>query len=102
MTINLEHIDGKRFTLLLMSTSAEGDDDWAVLPGVARHEDGCLFIDRGPRAFEVRAEWIERVQPVDPELRRLLRGAEYYLALTVGHLDDDPAGYVPTGLKWPA
>jgi hypothetical protein len=102
MTMNLDQIDGRPFTLLLMSTTPEGDDDWAVLPGLARREGGSLFIDRGPRPrFEVRPEWIDRVKPVDPELRPILRGADFYLALTAGHLDDDPADFVPTGLKWP-
>jgi hypothetical protein len=98
---NLNEISGKRFTLLLTATF-EGEDDWAVLPGVARLESGTLFIDRGPRPrFEVRPEWIDRIKPVDPPLRGIFRGADYYLALTVGHTDEVPGDLAPTGLRWP-
>ena len=34
---NLNEISGKRFTLVLTAMS-EGEDDWAVMPGIAQLE----------------------------------------------------------------
>ncbi len=102
MAINLGDISGKAFALLLTSTTPAGEDEWAVMPGLARLESGKLFIDRGPRPrFEVRPEWIGRIKPVDRPLRGILRGADYYLALTVGHVGEVSADLEPTGLRWP-
>jgi hypothetical protein len=97
-------LNGKPFTLLLMGTTPDGKDDWAVFPGVARVEEDGLYIDRGPKArFKIRPEWVSRIRPVDASLRSTLRDAEYYLPLTVGSLasggnDDD---LLRTSLKWP-
>ena len=97
--------DGKPFTILLMGTTPDGRDDWAVFPGIARVEEDGLYIDRGPKArFEIRPEWVSRIRPVDASLRSTLRDAEYYLPLAVGNLpsasteEDD---LLMTGLKWP-
>ena len=103
-TVDLATLNGKPFTLLLMGTTPSGEDDWAVFPGIARLEDGGLYIDRGanPR-FEIRAEWIDRILPVDPATRSTLLGADYYLSLRVGALPtaEDSNDFLQTGLKWP-
>jgi len=100
----LDAFNGKPFTILLMGTTPDGKDDWAVFPGVARVEEDGLYIDRGPKArFKVRPEWVSRIRPVDPSLRSTLRDAEYYLPLSAGNLpsggNDD--ALLMTGLKWP-
>jgi hypothetical protein len=102
--VDLATLDGKPFALLLMGTTSSGKDDWAVFGGIARLEDGTLYLDRGadPR-FEIRAEWIDRIQIViDPVVRETLLDADYCLSLTVGRLPDDDSGdFLQTGLKWP-
>ena len=102
--MDLTTLDGKLFTLLLICTTPEGEDDWAVFPGIARVEDGKLYLDRGAKPrFDIRPEWIGRIQSVDPALRKTLRDADYYLPLTVGSLPsgDDADDLVQTGLNWP-
>jgi len=96
--------DGKPFTILLMGTTTDSKDDWAVFPGIARIHEVGLYVDRGPKArFKIRPEWLSRIRPVDASLRSTLQGADYYLPLTVGTLpsganEDD---LLMTGLKWP-
>jgi hypothetical protein len=103
--MDLTALDGKALTLLLLGTTPEGDDDWAVFPGISQVEDGQLYIDRGAKPrFDIRPEWIDRIQAVDPALREMLRDADYYLPLTVGSLPtgDDGDDLIQTGLKWPS
>ena len=61
-------------------------------------------MDRGDKPrFDIRAEWIGRIQSVDPALRKTLRDADFYLPLTVGSLPsgDDEDDLIRTGLRWP-
>ena len=102
--LDLKTLDGRPFTLLLMGTTPEGEDDWAVFSGVARPQDGTLHIDRGTEpSFEIKLEWIDRIRPVDRELRSMLLDADYFLSLTIGRLsvDDDGNDLLQTGLQWP-
>lgn len=88
--LDLRTLDGRRLTLLLMGATEKGEDDWAVFSGIARLEDGTLYMDRGEKPkFEVRSEWIEQIRPVDPLMRGALLEADYFLPLPVGML---PAG----------
>ena len=101
--IDLSALDGKPFTLLLMGETSDGEDDWAVFPGIARVRGDTLCIDRGFKPpFEVRPEWFCRIQPVKESLKATLQDADFYLPLTVGPIpavgSDD---LLATGLKWP-
>jgi hypothetical protein len=103
--VDINNLDGKRLTLLLMGTKEDGDDDWAVFGGIASLEAGVLYMDRGegkPR-IKIREEWLGRIRMVEPESRETLLDADYYLPLTIGNLppDEDGAGFDSTGLKWP-
>ena len=50
-------LDGRPFALLLMGTTANGEDDWAVFAGIARVEANALHVDRGTKPrVEIRAE----------------------------------------------
>ena len=64
-----------------------------------------LLLDREPKpTFEIRPEWYERIQSVtNEEVRRILRGADYFLRLYVGDVPGEakPGDFEQTGLKWP-
>lgn len=94
---------GRRLALLLQGEDEQGQDDWAVFTGTVREDGGRLFLDREQGALDLQKDWIERVQPVEPEVSEVLLGADYVLSLSVGTLPDDVSaeGLEPTGLKWP-
>lgn len=49
-------------------------------------------------------DWVDRIQPVEADLREIFRGADYFLPLTVGNLPEeaDVSQYELTGLTWPS
>lgn len=103
--VDLTRYDGKRFALLLCGQSEDGEDDWAVFPGIARLRDNCLFLERSRDAphVEIQPEWYERIKPTNNTSRDILQGADYYLGLTVGNIsDEDAKGLEGIGLKWPS
>ena len=42
--MEVSSLSGKRFTVLLMGTTPDGKDDWAVFPGIARVDDEGLTL----------------------------------------------------------
>ncbi len=102
--MDLSEYDGKQFALLLCGETDDGEDDWAVFPGVARVRHGALFLERhGDKPdIEILPEWQDRIRPTNDKTKQILQGASYYVSLTVGKKPDEKdAGYVPTGLQWP-
>jgi hypothetical protein len=102
--VTLAEVDGKPFALLLCAETEDGENDWAVFPGIARVRDGTLFLERSGNDpdVEIRPEWHHLIRPVKPEVRQILLGADYSLSLSVGNLPDDAGPeYLSTGLKWP-
>lgn len=98
------NIIGSSFCVLLMREAAEGEDDWAIFSGTLKQNSTGLFLDRGTKApFEIRAEWIDHIKPVDSEVKDILLDAEYYLPLSVGSIPEGESteSYIDTGLKWP-
>jgi hypothetical protein len=98
--VNVSELNGKPFAVRL----TDEDNDSAVFSGIARWDGSTLLLDRSPKpAFEIRAEWHERIQlATNVDARKILLGADYFLRLYVGKLPDDAAEeYEQTGLKWP-
>ena len=84
---------------------ADGTDDIAIFTGTGQWDGQHLVMLRGhgQPPLEVQGEWLDRLTPVDLDLRSELLGAEYYFLVTIGPL---PAGgdvnqYRETGLTWP-
>ena len=97
-------LEGRLVAVLLMGKALTGEDDWAVFTGTIHSDDCGLFLEREAKPrFEIRAEWLDRIEPVDPSLKDLLMGAAYYLPLTIGPLAEGESAenYITTGLKWP-
>ncbi len=103
-TADVTALDGKTLALLLCGETDEGEDDWAVFPGVARIRDGALYLERSGDQpdVEILPEWHARIRPTNESVRQILQGAEYFVALSVGSKSEDEDGvYLPTGLRWP-
>jgi len=102
--VDLTQYEGKTFALLLYGETADGEDDWAVFPGVARLRGDSLYLERSndQRDVEIRPEWYERIKPTNEKSRAILQDADYYLGLTVGNVSVDEAkGLERVGLVWP-
>jgi hypothetical protein len=91
--------------MLAWSRKPDGTDDVAVFTGIGDWDGQRLVMLRGhgEPPFEVSDDWLDRLEPVDPDLQAELLGAEYYFSVTVGPLPDgaDMNEYQETGLKWP-
>jgi hypothetical protein len=103
--MNAFDYDGKRFAVLVMGTDHDGKDEWVKFFGTATYDGTALLMDRGTKGdpFQIRDEWLDRIEPVPDALRDMFPGADYWLRLTSGPLppETDDKDYVPTGLKVP-
>lgn len=86
---------GQQLSVLIMGDTDDEEDDWPVLTGMVTQRGERLILDRPEGAFALRAEWLDRVRPVDPRVRGVLLGADYVLPLRVGDL---PASATPRQL----
>lgn len=87
-----------------MGETSTGEDDWAVFSGTLKKNASGLFLDRGLKPpFEISPEWIERIQPTGPDVKKILLNAEHYLSLSVGPIPEGESidSYISAGLKWP-
>jgi hypothetical protein len=103
--MNLHELNGKGIALVLMRKDEVGDDDWAVMEGRAVVRGEELYLERaaGQPLFPVPSDAIERIRPVDEDLKDILLGAELCIPLTVGTADEDvdPDTLVELGYVWP-
>ncbi|MBQ0797088.1 hypothetical protein [Zhongshania sp.] len=92
----------KRFALVLWAEDEQGEEDVAVFSGTLIKEGNLYFLQRrsgqGP---EIREEWLERIKPVDDELKETLMGCEFQLSLSVGKAISGQVLESFGGLKWP-
>jgi hypothetical protein len=100
---DLHQVEGKNISLLLISIS-ERDQDYAVITGTALWNDNVLRVDFGQNEplFTVPKYALDRLRPVNDEVRDIIRNAEFYLPLFITDLpsDADPASWIYTGLQW--
>jgi hypothetical protein len=95
---------GKKLAVLVMGTDDNGEEEWVTYFGTAVYDGTTLFMDRvKDPPFEIRAEWLDRIEPVPDTVRHILKNADLLLRLTCGPLppDADEHEYLPTGLKVP-
>ena len=101
---DLNHIDGKKLAMVAWSNDADGKDDVAVFTGTAVLTESGITLKRSDASsFELRDEWIERIEKVPSHLKETLMDADYLFSVSVGNLSDgsDFSGFEETGLKWP-
>ena len=95
----------KVLALIATATDEKGQEDVAVFTGTIRLSGERLFFDRGPdsKQFEIPSHWIGRFDPVVPEVKDILMGADYSISVSVGNLQHgtDLTGFESMGLKWP-
>lgn len=103
---DLAHIHDKKFAVIIVEDNGTENGAWYVLAGVAKWRDGHLFVDRGIDApeFSIPDDTLDRVKPVQPDVRGVLEEADYYTMLSLGPLpeDADPSEFTHTGLKLPS
>jgi hypothetical protein len=103
--VNPADVHGRCLAMMVWGKKADGTDDVAVFTGTAEWDGQRLVMLRrhGEPPLEVQGEWLDRLKPVDPDLRSELLGAEYYFSVTIGPLPagDDMSQYRETGLTWP-
>lgn len=94
----------RSLALVLWAKGAADEDDVAVFPGRLVARDGQHFLGRDEPEPDVRLldEWMDRIVLVPIELRAILQGCEYQLALTVGDAPEDSADWEKLGIKWPS
>ncbi len=103
--VNPADIHGSRLAMIAWGKNEDGSDDVAVFTGTAQWDGQRLILVRaaGEPSFVVEREWLDRIRPVDPDLRSTLNEADYQFSGTIGPIPpgDDESQYLPTGLKWP-
>ena len=102
--VALTDLQDKVIALLLKGETEDGEKDWAVFTGLGQVVDASLQLYRGEDnpPVAIREAWLERIRPVEPDLKQIMCDADFMIPLTVGNLaDDDREGLEPTGLKWP-
>ena len=92
----------QKLALLLWGEDENGEEDVAVFSGVLISQDGSYFLkgDDGNNP-EIREEWLERIQPVNSELKEMLLDCDYQLSLSVGNIENGNGLESFGGLKWP-
>lgn len=86
---------GYQLSLLIMGEGDDDEDVWPVLTGMVQQDGEGLTLSRPDGDIPLRAEWIERVRPVNPRVRTVLLGADYVLPIRIGDL---PASATPQQL----
>ena len=96
---NRSDLNGKSLALVLVA-----DDGTAVVAGtvVASADDLVFEYGDDPSRFVLPDDALERIRPVAPEVSEILKGADYFLSLSVGNHNEIPVGGGErTGLRWP-
>lgn len=80
---------------MLFVGGADDKEEWPVITGVILQAGDELMLDRPEGPVRLLTEWLDRIIPVDPDLRHILLGADYVLPL---RHDDLPANATPQQL----
>jgi len=92
----------KKFALVLWAEDEQGEEDVAVFSGTLVKKGGLYFLERRTgQSPEIREEWLDRIMPVESELKEILMGCDYQLSLSVGKAKDGQVLENFGGLKWP-
>jgi len=102
---DLAYIHDKKCAVIFVEDDGTEDGAWTVLTGVAKWRDGHLFVHRGMDVpeFPIPDDTLDRVKPVQPEVRDVLEEADYCTMLSVGPMPEDanPSEFTHTGLRLP-
>jgi hypothetical protein len=102
---DLSYLHDEKFAVIMVEDNGSEDGDWVVLWGIAKWRDGHVFVHRGMDTpeFPVPDNALDRIKPVNADVRDILEGAEYFVSLSVGPIPNtvDPATLIHTGFRWP-
>jgi hypothetical protein len=98
MNISNNAIKSGTLLSLLMVSDKKGRHEWAIFTGVAKIDDGKLWLDLGLNKplFEILPEWYCHIKKVPANVKSTLRGADYYLPIVVENMPEDDEGF----LRW--
>ncbi|MEJ2437944.1 MAG: hypothetical protein P8Y35_08275 [Sulfurovaceae bacterium] len=92
----------KTLALILWSKNENGEDEVAIFSGVLIKKNETFFLERKDKKDPIiLEEWLPRINKIPEDLKEMLMGCEYQLALSVGDVDKTPESYESFGLKWP-
>jgi hypothetical protein len=93
--MNFEELTGKKLAIIAWGEGEKGEDEAAVLAGIARWADGHLYLDHegNPPSFQIPDDVLCWVKPVSDDVKDILPDAEYCISMSIGPVpaDDDPA-----------
>jgi hypothetical protein len=88
--IDIHHLVGKKFAVILIDACEKPEGEWHVLGGRAKISNGQLFLDTGTgKDFPIPEESYGKIKVVTSDLASMLFDAEFSVALTVGPLPND-------------
>lgn len=103
--IDPETLQGKRIAMLTWGKKDNGEDDVHVISGIAAWDGSELkmYGIPGINFYTVKAEWLDRIRPVEDKLKSVFQDAEYAFTVSIAPLPDgaDTSGMVNTGLRLP-
>jgi hypothetical protein len=96
---------GKRLALVTWGKDSKGEDEVFVHAGAVRTTDSGFVLDRGEGLplVKLQPHWLDRVKPVQEQVRATLHEADFVISLTVGPVPEgaDVSDLEFTGLREP-
>jgi hypothetical protein len=103
VSVDWSEIEGKRLGLILVASDPE--EGGGVLSGPVVRSESAFAVGRtsGP-PFPLLPEWAARVRKLDDvqdaDVRAIIGDVDYFTMLSVGDLEGEAEGLLPTGLNW--
>ncbi len=104
LTNHFGWLTGKRLAIIAIGEDDTGKSEAAVFTGIARLNEGHLFLDREDEVkFQLPDDTIERIKRTPSDISKIVLGAEFFVTMSIGPIPEgeDPNDYIKTGLKWP-
>jgi hypothetical protein len=77
-----EEINGKTLAIITVELDENGEEEGAVLIGLARCENGHLYLDReGMEPFQCPDDILTLVRPAPAELSRFFGDADFFVTM---------------------
>jgi uncharacterized protein YdhG (YjbR/CyaY superfamily) len=101
---NFDALTGNKLAIIVVGEDDNGETEAVVFTGIARWEEGHLFLDReNEETFQLPDDTVERIKRTPTKISKIVHGAEFLVTMSIGPIPkgENPNDYVKTGLKWP-